>query len=111
MTFAHESYEQGEVIRTDWKQTQKLSSVPKTMQYTEGGFWHHQSDMKASEAPPVHRSLYERAFGCGAIPVDLPNRVMPAPWPHHGDLLDERDAEDMLYRRQMAIASQDRASR
>jgi hypothetical protein len=58
--------------------------------------------------PGPHRSVYERAFGpLGDVGFD--HGRVPAPWPQHSDLLDEHEQEEMLYRRQMALAAQDRA--
>ena len=58
--------------------------------------------------PGLHRSVYERAFGpLGDVGFD--HGRAPAPWPQHSDLLDEHEQEEMLYRRQMALAAQDRA--
>jgi len=64
--------------------------------------------------PGAHRSVYERAFGSMAgahSDVHYEHQRIPAPWPMHGDLLDERDhdREEMLYHRQMVMAAQDRA--
>lgn len=58
--------------------------------------------------PGVHRSVYGRAFGPLSDGGFDHGRV-PAPWPQHSDLFDEHEQEEMLYRRQMALAAQDRA--
>lgn len=56
----------------------------------------------------MRRGVYERAFGAlGDLGMDRTR--LPAPWPQHGDLLDEHEHEELLYRRQMALAAQDRA--
>jgi hypothetical protein len=58
--------------------------------------------------PGLHRSVYERAFGpLGDVGFD--HGRVPAPWPQHSDMFDEHEHEEMLYRRQMALAAQDRA--
>ena len=58
--------------------------------------------------PGLHRSVYERAFGpLGDVGFD--HGRVPAPWPQHSDMFDEHAHEEMLYRRQMALAAQDRA--
>lgn len=56
-----------------------------------------------------HRSLYDRAFGGGYSNMSMDHARMPVP--HHGDMLDHRDreCEEMLYHRHMAMAAQDRA--
>ena len=65
-----------------------------------------------AEAPEpgvgMHRSVYERAFGA-LSDLGLDHARLPTPWPQHGDLLDEHEHEELLYRRQMALAAQDRA--
>ena len=63
-------------------------------------------ERELAEANPHHsnHSIYERAFGS-----DMDPQRMPAPWPQHGDLLDDRDREEMLYHHQMAMAAQNRA--
>lgn len=58
--------------------------------------------------PGVHRSVYGRAFG-PLSDVGFDHGRVPAPWPQHSDLFDEHEQEEMLYRRQMALAAQDRA--
>jgi len=56
-----------------------------------------------------HRSLYDRAFGGGYSDMSMDHTRMPVT--HHGDMLDHRDreCEEMLYHRHMAMAAQDRA--
>jgi hypothetical protein len=77
-------------------------------------------DLEAPE-PGVggkHRSVYERAFGptLGDLGLDHKHALgdlgldhTRAPWSQAGDLLDEHEHEELLYRRQMALAAQDRA--
>lgn len=65
-------------------------------------------EREIAEANPHHgnHSIYERAFGS-----DMDPQRMPAPWPQHGDLLDDRDREEMLYHHQMAMAAQHNRAR
>jgi hypothetical protein len=63
----------------------------------------NEPDREAAEPARAPASLYERAFGSDEA------LRMPAPWPQYGDLLDDRDRDEMMYHRQMAMAAQSRA--
>jgi len=67
----------------------------------------HEGEAPEMQSQGSHRSLYDRAFGGGF--GDMHHAHMPSPWQQHSDLIGDRECEEMLYRRQMAMAAQDRA--